>query len=99
MTKLELIELVALAIVVIGLTLYYLVLAIKNGWIKKVAKTMNEAIKYAELNISGGQEKQDYVLKEIEKKCEELGIPFTFIRKLAVKVIKKIISDYNVIKK
>ena len=99
MTKLELIELVALAIVVIGVTLYYLVLAIKNGWIKKVAKTMNEAIKYAELNISGGQEKQDYVLKEIEKKCEELGIPFTFIRKLAVKVIKKIISDYNVIKK
>lgn len=99
MTKLELIELVALAIVVIGLTLYYLVLAIKNGWIKKVAKTMNEAIKYAELNISGGQEKQDYVLKEIEKKCEELGIPFTFIRKLAIKVIKKIISDYNVIKK
>lgn len=99
MTKLELIELVALTIVVIGLTLYYLVLAIKNGWIKKVAKTMNEAIKYAELNISGGQEKQDYVLKEIEKKCEELGIPFTFIRKLAVKVIKKIISDYNVIKK
>lgn len=99
MTKLELIELVALAIVVIGLTLYYLVLAIKNGWIKKVAKTMNEAIKYAELNISGGQEKQDYVLKEIEKKCEELGIPFTLIRKLAVKVIKKIISDYNVIKK
>lgn len=99
MTKLELIELVALAIVVIGLTLYYLVLAIKNGWIKKVAKTMNEAIKYAELNIYGGQEKQDYVLKEIEKKCEELGIPFTFIRKLAVKVIKKIISDYNVIKK
>ena len=60
MTKLELIELVALAIVVIGLTLYYLVLAIKNGWIKKVAKTMNEAIKYAELNISGGQEKQDF---------------------------------------
>lgn len=99
MTKLELIELVALTIVVIGLTLYYLVLAIKNGWIKKVAKTMNEAIKYAELNISGGQEKQDYVLKEIEKKCEELGVPFTFIRKLAVKVIKKIISDYNVIKK
>lgn len=99
MTKLELIELIALAIVVIGLTLYYLVLAIKNGWIKKVAKTMNEAIKYAELNISGGQEKQDYVLKEIEKKCEELGIPFAFIRKLAVKVIKKIISDYNVIKK
>lgn len=99
MTKLELIELVALAIVVIGLTLYYLVLAIKNGWIKKVAKTMNEAIKYAELNISGGQEKQDYVLKETEKKCEELGIPFTFIRKLAIKVIKKIISDYNVIKK
>lgn len=99
MTKLELIELVALAIVVIGVTLYYLVLAIKNGWIKKITKTMNEAIKYAELNISGGEAKQEYVLKEVEKKCEELGIPFTFIRKLAVKVIKKVISDYNVIKK
>ena len=99
MTKLELIELVALAIVVIGLTLYYLVLAIKNGWIKKVAKTMNEAIKYAELNISGGEKKFDYVLAKVEEKCEELGIPFVFIRKLVKKLINKTIEGYNVIKK
>ena len=99
MTKLELAELIALAIVVVVLAIYYSILAIKNGWVKKITQTLNESIKYAELNISGGEEKQEYVLNQVEKKCDELGIPFTFIKKLVIKLIKKIISNYNVIKK
>lgn len=99
MTKLELAELIALAIVVVVLAIYYSIVAIKNGWVKKITQTLNESIKYAELNISGGEEKQEYVLNQVEKKCDELGIPFTFIKKLVIKLIKKIISNYNVIKK
>lgn len=102
MTKLELVELIALAIVAIGLGIYFLVKAIKNGWITKITKTMNEAIKYAELNFTDGDKKKkklEYVLSKVEEECDELGIPFTLIRNLVTKIVKRIISDYNVIKK
>ena len=46
MTKLELIELIILIVVAVGLGIYYLIKAIKNGWIQKITTTMNEAIKY-----------------------------------------------------
>lgn len=99
MSKLELVELLILVIVALVLSIYYIILAIKNGWIKKITLTMNEAIKYAELNISGGEKKLEYVLTKVEEKCEELGIPFVFIRKLVKKLINKTIQSYNVIKK
>lgn len=99
MTTKELIEVIALALFVLIQVIYYSVLAIKNHWVKKIFETMNEAIKYAEINISGGEKKFNYVLTKVEGKCEELGIPFVFIRKLVKKLINKTIQDYNVIKK
>ncbi len=99
MTTKEIIELIVVALIVVVNVVYYSILAIKNGWVKKILATMNEAIKYAELNISGGENKFNYVLTKVEEKCEELGIPFVFIRKLVKKLINKTIEGYNVIKK
>lgn len=99
MTTKEIIELIVVALIVVVNVVYYSILAIKNGWVKKILATMNESIKYAELNISGGEKKLEYVLAKVEEKCEELGIPFVFIRKLVKKLINKTIQSYNVIKK
>ena len=99
MSKLEILELIVLAIIALAIALYYIVKAIKNGWVEKLTQTINEAIKYAELNIRGGSEKKQYVLGKVEEKCTELGIPYTLIYKLVNRVIDKIISNYNVIKK
>ena len=99
MTTKELIELIALALFILIQVIYYSILAIKNHWAKKILETMNEAIKYAEMNIDGGEKKFNYVLTKVEEKCEELGIPFVLIRKLVKKLINKTIEGYNVIKK
>lgn len=99
MSKLELVELLILVIVALVLSIYYIILAIKNGWIKKITLTINESVKYAEENIKGGNEKKKYVLNQVQRKCDELGIPFTFIRNLVSKIIDKIISNYNIIEK
>ena len=99
MTTKELIELIALVLFILIQVIYYSILAIKNHWVKKILETMNEAIKYAEMNIDGGEKKFNYVLTKVEEKCEELGIPFVLIRKLVKKLINKTIEGYNVIKK
>lgn len=99
MSIVEIIELVVLCVVVLVLVVYYSIQAIKNHWIKEILNTMNEAIKYAELNIKDGPSKKKYVLDELEKKCNELSIPFSLIRKLVSKLIDKTIADYNVIAK
>lgn len=99
MTKLELIELIILVVIAVGIAIYYLIKAIKNGWITKITQTLNEAIKYAEKHITGGEAKKEYVLIKVKEKCEELGIPYTLIEKLVNKIIDKVISNYNIIKK
>lgn len=99
MTKLELIELIVIGIIALVLIIYYSILAIKNGWVKKITSTLNEAIKYAEINIEGGDAKKKYVMEKVEEKCEELDIPYVLIRKLLSKLINKIIANYNIIKK
>lgn len=99
MTKLELIELIVLGLVALVLIVYYSIKAIKNGWVQKITSTMNEAIKYAEANITGSKEKKEYVLQKVKEKCEELGIPYTLIESFVSKLINKIIANYNVIKK
>lgn len=99
MTKLELIELIILIVVAVGLGIYYLIKAIKNGWIQKITTTMNEAIKYAEKHIEGGEAKKEYVLRKVKEKCEELGIPYSLIENLVKRIIDKVVANYNVIKK
>lgn len=99
MSKLELIELIALAIIVTVLVIYWLIQAIKNHWIKELTKTVNDAIKYAEEHWSSGPYKKNYVMKQVETKCNELGIPYFLIYKLINKLVDKIVSNYNIIKK
>lgn len=99
MTRLEILELIVLAIIALAVALYYIVKAIRNGWIDKITLTINDAIKYAEENIQGGRAKKDYVLDKVEDKCRELGIPYTLVYKLVSKIIDKVIANYNVIKK
>lgn len=99
MSTLELIELIVLGVVLVGLSVFYLVKAIKNGWLKKIMKTINDAIKEAEVSGKSGAEKKAYVMEQVEKVCDELGIPYKIIEKLASKLIDTIISHYNVIAK
>lgn len=99
MTTLELIKLIVLGVVALILIVYYSIKGIKNGWVRKITETMNEAIKYSETNIIGSKEKKKYVLQKVKEKCEELGIPYTLIESIVSKLIDKIIANYNVIKK
>ena len=96
MSKLELIETIALAVVALVIVVYYLILAIKNGWIKKLTQTVYEAIKYAEENLKGN-EKKAYVMRRVEARCSELGIPYTLIYNIVNKLIDKVIAHHNVI--
>jgi len=97
MSKLELIETIVIGAIVLFLLIYYLIKAIKNGWVKKITAVMNESIRYAEKNITGKVEKKRYVMDKIEEECINLGIPYGLIQKLISKLIDKIIANYNVI--
>lgn len=97
MSTVELIKTIALAVIAVIIVIYFVVMAIKNGWIKKITETMNTAIRYAEDNISGPINKRDYVLKQVEDKCVELGIPYFLIKSIVMKLINTIISHHNII--
>lgn len=97
MSKLELMQTIALGVIVLVILIYYLIMAIKNGWVKKLTTTLNEAIRYAEKNITGNVEKKKYVMEKIEDKCIELGIPYALIKNVISKLIERIIRDHNVI--
>ena len=102
MTTLEIVELVVLAIVVVALSVYYIIKAIKNKWIGKIADCINKSIKEAEEKFTesgSGSKKKEYVLEAIEKECKTLGIPFSLLKKLISTLVDKIVADYNVIKK
>lgn len=102
MTILEIIELVILAIVVVALSVYYIVKAIKNNWLGKIAGCINNAIKEAEEKFAesgSGDKKKEYALEAVEKECESLGIPFSLLKKLISTLIDKIVANYNIIKK
>ena len=51
MNKLEIIQIVALALIILGLTIYYICKAIKNKWIEKLTDTIKKAIQDANKNI------------------------------------------------
>ena len=94
--NIELIKTIALGVITAVIVIYFIVMAIKNGWIKKITKTMDEAIRYAEDNIKGPTEKRDYVLKKVEDKCIELGIPYFLIKNVVMKLINTIVSHHNI---
>ena len=102
MTVLEIVELVILAVVVVALSIYYLVKAIKNNWLSKIADCVNKAIKEAEKKFTesgSGCKKKEYVLDAVEKECESLGIPYSLLKKLISVLVDKIVANYNVISK
>ncbi len=101
-TIIKIIEFSVIALIVLILTIYYLVKAIKNKWLSKITQTINDAIAEAEKKFaeSGqGEKKKKYVLEKVANTCNELGIPFNLIYKLINKLIDKTIECYNVISK
>lgn len=99
MTKLELVEAIVLGVVALVLIVFYVVKAVKNGWIQKILTTINNAIKEAEKSGKTGPEKKAYVMEQAERMCYELGIPYKIIEKIIEKLIDKIVENYNVIAK
>lgn len=95
MTKLELIELIVIAAIIVVMSIYYLVKAIKNHWLSKISDTIIQAMRTAEASGKTGPEKKDYVLEQIQQLCVELGIPYAFIKKLIDRFIEKTIKSYN----
>ena len=97
----QIIELVVLAVVVIA-TLYKFIRDAKNNnWTSQLLDTIKVACKEAEelYGTGEGSKKQEYVLKKVEEKCNELSIPYKKVYSLIVKLIKEIINGYNAIVK
>lgn len=99
MTKLEIIELVAIAIALVAFTVWFVIKSIKNKWISSIIGTVNAAIKEAESSKKTGVEKKAYVLQKVEEKCKELKIPYKLLFGLVSKLIDTTVKHYNVIAK
>ena len=99
MSNRDLIELIVIGIIALFIAIYFIVKMVKNHWIKQLTDTLNEAMHYAEVAITGAEEKKKYVLSKIEEKCIELGIPYGLIYKLVNKLIEKIVNYHNRIAK
>lgn len=95
MSTLELIELIVIAALIVSLTIFYLIKAIKNKWLSKITEAILKAMKEAEQSGMSGSEKKAYVLKKVEELCIELGIPYSFIKSLIDRFIEKTIKSYN----
>lgn len=99
MTKLEIIQLIALICIAVFMVIYYFIKAIKDKWVENLTHTIETSIKYAEENYTDGKEKLQYVLSQVKMKCQELNIPYYLLEKIIKKLIDRIIKDYNVIVK
>ena len=86
-------------VIVLILICYYIIKAIKNGWIKKIYDQLKAAVKEAETTQLKGEAKKAYVLEKLEKACEDLGILYKLIKKMLSTLIDKIIEYYNIISK
>ena len=99
MSELEIIQLCIISAIVLFLVIFYAIKAIKNKWVGKLVSSVKEACKVAEASGKTGSEKKEMVLKAVETKCGELGIPFKLIHTLICKLIEQIINGYNAIVK
>lgn len=99
MTILEIIELAVLVVIILGLSIFYLIKAIKNKWLSKIYNAIKDAIAEAEETDLKGQAKKEYVLNKVKDLCSELGVPYELIKKLIDRAIEKIIEGYNTISK
>lgn len=99
MTKLEVIELVAIGIAVVAFLVWFIIKTVKNKWLSGIIDTINEAIKEAESSGKSGIEKKAYVLQKVEQKCNELKVPYKLLFGLISKLIDTTVKHYNVIAK
>lgn len=101
MTVLEIIQLCVIAVAVLALSIYIIVMGIKNKWLSKLIEAAKEAIVEAEKQWpeGHGEEKKQYVLNKISDKCKELGIPYEILKKLIDKLVEEIVGNYNTIAK
>ena len=99
MTKLEIIELVAICLAVASFLVWFIIKSIQNKWISSIIDTINQAIKEAEASGKTGIDKKAYVLQNVENKCNELKIPYNLLIGLISKLIDTTIKHYNVIAK
>ena len=100
MTTLEIIELVILAVLAIGLAVYYGIKIVKNKWLSQLKDTIEKAMKEAEEKWpqGHGEEKKQYVLDALKAKCEELSIPYTLLVTVFGKLIATIVEHWNILK-
>lgn len=99
MDVLAIVELIVLSVITLAFIVWFFVKAVKNKWISALTKTIDKAICDAEKKWpeGHGEEKKEDVLKTVEKKCEELNIPYHILYKLISKLINTIIKDYNIV--
>ena len=94
--------LVVSCLLLVVILAFLVVLAVKNKWVKDVYDTLVVAIKEAEEKFKepgSGALKKEYVLCAVQKKCEELKIPYTILKLVISKLIDTIVRYYNIIAK
>ena len=102
MSVLEIIQLCVIGVAILAILIYIIVMGIKNKWFSKLWDTIKVSIKEAEEKFpesGSGDKKKAYVLEKVKAKCDELGIPYTLLKKLINLAVDKVIEDYNVISK
>lgn len=96
MSGLDLALVIVLAVALAGILAYTIIKGIKKSWFKKLYETIKQAIKDAEKRGGTGVEKKAYVLEQVEKKCDELGIPYKLILGITEKLIDEIVEKHNI---
>lgn len=95
------ITITCLCIILLAFIIFFLVKAIKNKWVSKLYETLKTSMKEAEEKYPSGHgdEKKQYVLDALEKKAEELCIPWRMIFRTISNLINTIVSNYNMLAK
>ncbi len=99
MNVLAIVELIVLAVLALAFLVWFGIKAVKNKWLSALTETIDKTIGEAEKKWpeGHGEEKKKYVLDAVEKKCEELNIPYHILYKLISKLINTIIKDHNIV--
>lgn len=97
----NIIELVVIGVMILALVVYSIVKIVKTKCIGKIWEATKKACYEAEQQFGAGEgcKKKAYVLTKISELCEELGIPFEFIRSLLNTLIDKLIEGHNALSK
>lgn len=96
-------KIIITCIAIISILLFIILLSIlaKKGYLKKLKKFIEEAIKEAELKYPSGNgaEKKVIVMDIVRQTCSKLHIPYWIVKIPVSKLIDKIIEYYNILAK